>query len=65
MKNGGGGIMVWGCFAASGPALSAIIDGKLNSQRHQHTLQENIRPSGHQLKINRGWVMQQDNDPKH
>ena len=57
--------MVWGCFAASGPGQLAIIDGKLNSQVYQDILQENVRLSVRQLKLNRSWVMQQDNDPKH
>ena len=43
--------MVWGCFAASGPG--------------QDILQENVRLSVRQLKLNRSWVMQQDNNPKH
>lgn len=65
VKYGGGSIMVWGCFAASGPGQLAIIDGKINSQVNQDILQENVRLSVHQLKLNRSWVMQQDNDPKH
>jgi hypothetical protein len=28
VKYGGGSIMVWGCFAASGPGQLAITDGK-------------------------------------
>jgi hypothetical protein len=32
VKYGGGNIMVWGCFAASGPGQLAIIDEKMNSQ---------------------------------
>ena len=62
---GGGSIMVWGCFAASGPGHIAIIDGKMNSQVYQDISQDNIRISVRQLKRNRSWVMQQDNDPKH
>ena len=65
MKYGGGGIMVWGCFAASGPGRIAIIEGKMNSQVYQDILQGNLRPSVHQLKLNRRWVLQQYNDPKH
>jgi hypothetical protein len=49
-----------------GPALlHAIIDVKMNSQVHQDILQENVRLSVRQLKLNRSWVMQQDNDSKH
>ncbi len=53
VKHGRGSVMVWGCFAASGPGRLAII------------LQENVRPSVRELKLKRSWVMQQDNDPKH
>uniref|UniRef100_A0A3B3R2T1 Tc1-like transposase DDE domain-containing protein n=1 Tax=Paramormyrops kingsleyae TaxID=1676925 RepID=A0A3B3R2T1_9TELE len=65
VKHGGGSIMVWGCFAASGPGRIVVIDGKMNSRVYQDILQENVRPSVRQLKLRRGWVMQQDNDPKH
>ena len=57
--------MVWGCFAASGPGQFAIINGKMNSQVYQDIFQENVRLSVRQLKLNRSWVMQQDNNPKH
>ena len=57
--------MVWGCFTASGPGQLAIIDGKTNSQVYQDILQENVRLSVRQLKLNRSWVKQRDNDPKH
>uniref|UniRef100_A0AAZ3NY09 Tc1-like transposase DDE domain-containing protein n=1 Tax=Oncorhynchus tshawytscha TaxID=74940 RepID=A0AAZ3NY09_ONCTS len=39
----------------------AIINRKMNSQVYQDIFQENV----HQLNLNRSWVMQQDNDPKH
>lgn len=65
VKHGGGCIMVWGCFAASGPGQLAIINGKMNSKVYQDVLQENLRPSVRQLKLKRGWMLQQDNDPKH
>uniref|UniRef100_A0A8C5LSX0 Transposase n=1 Tax=Leptobrachium leishanense TaxID=445787 RepID=A0A8C5LSX0_9ANUR len=65
VKHGGGSIMVWGCFAASGPGRIVVIDGKMNSRVYQDLLQENVSSSVRQLKLRRGWVMQQDNDPKH
>ncbi len=65
VKHGGGSVMVWGCFAASGPGLIAIIDGTMNSALYQKILKENVRPSVCDLKLNRTWVLQQDNDPKH
>ncbi|KAG2457775.1 TCB1 transposase, partial [Polypterus senegalus] len=68
VKHGGGSIMlvmVWGCFAASGPGRLAVIDGTMNSTAYQKILKENVRPSVHQLKLKRSWVLQQENDPKH
>uniref|UniRef100_T1E4C8 Transposase n=1 Tax=Crotalus horridus TaxID=35024 RepID=T1E4C8_CROHD len=58
VKHGGGSIMVWGCFAASGPGRIVVIDGKMNPTFYQDILQENVRPSVRQLKLRRGWVMQ-------
>ncbi|MGH0168425.1 UNVERIFIED_CONTAM: hypothetical protein FKN15_054889 [Acipenser sinensis] len=57
--------MVWGCFAASRPGQLSIIDTTMNAALYQKILEENVRPSVHELKLNRKWVMQQDNDPKH
>jgi hypothetical protein len=59
VKYGGGSIMVWGFFAASGPGQLAIIDGiiaiigKMSSQVYQDILQENVRLSVRQLKLMR------------
>ncbi len=65
VKHGGGTVMVWGCFAASGPGRLAIIDGTMNSALYQKILKENVRLSVCDLKLKRTWVKQQDNDPKH
>ncbi len=56
--------MIWGCFAASGTARLAIIDGTMNSALYQKILKENVWLSVCDHKLNRTWVMQQDNDPK-
>ncbi len=65
VKHGGGSVMVWGCFAASGPGWLAIIDGTMNSALNQKILKENVWPSVCDLNLKRTWVMKQDNDPKH
>ncbi|KAK3552767.1 hypothetical protein QTP86_022344 [Hemibagrus guttatus] len=65
VKYGGGSVMVWGCFAASGPGRLAVINGTMNSAVYQKILKENVRPSVCDLKLNQTWVLQQDNDPKH
>ncbi|KAK3571484.1 hypothetical protein QTP86_012631 [Hemibagrus guttatus] len=65
VKYGGGSVMVWGCFAASGPGRLAVLNGTMNSAVYQKILKENVQPSVCDLKLKRTWVLQQDNDPKH
>ncbi len=65
VKYGGGSVMVWGCFAASGPGRLAVINGTMNSAVYQKILKDNVWPSVRDLKLKRTWVLQQDNDPKH
>ncbi|KAK3528556.1 hypothetical protein QTP70_002805 [Hemibagrus guttatus] len=43
VKYGGGNIMVWGFFAASGPGPLAIMEGKMNSQFYQDNLKDNLK----------------------
>ncbi len=63
VKHVDGSVMVWGCFAASGPGRLAITDGTMNFALYQKILKENIRHSV-KLKLKHTWVMQQGNDPK-
>lgn len=65
VKHGGGNIMVWGSFAASGPGQLTIIESTMNSSLYQRVLEDNVRPSVGKLKLNRKWTLQHDNDPKH
>ena len=65
VKYGGGNIMIWASFAASGPDQLGIIEGKINPQAYQTILQDDVRMSVSQLKLCRRCVMQQNNDPKH
>ncbi len=37
----GGSVMVWGCFAASGPGRLAVINGNINSAVYQKILKDN------------------------
>ncbi len=65
VKDGGGSVMVWGCFAASGPGWLAIIDGIMNSALNQKILKEKVQPSVCDLKLKRTWVMQQGKHSSH
>lgn len=65
IKHGGGSIMLWGCFAASGPGKLVRINGIMDSAAYQSILADNLQPSARQLGLHRNWVLQQDNDPKH
>ncbi|KAK3569659.1 hypothetical protein QTP86_002643 [Hemibagrus guttatus] len=51
VKYGGGSVMVWGCFADSGPGKLAVINGTMNSAVYQKILKENVRPSVCDLKL--------------
>lgn len=42
VKYGGGSIIVWACFAATGPGALAIMEGKTNSLLYQNMLLDNF-----------------------
>lgn len=66
VKHGGGSMMFWGCFAASGTGCLDSVQGVMKSEDYQNVLGRNVGPSVRQLGLRqRSWVFQQDNDPKH
>ena len=65
VKHGGGSIMFWGCFAASGTGRLDFVEGRMNSEQYQQILAKNVRPSVQKLGPNRSWTFRQDKDPKH
>lgn len=52
VKHGGGGVMVWGFFAASEPGT----DGSMNGAEYQKTGTESSS-SGHELSLKNLWVL--------
>ena len=64
MKHGGGGVMVWGCFAGDLIADLFRVQGTLNQHGTHSILQRYAIPSGSRL-VGLSFVFQQDNDPTH
>ena len=64
VKHGGGGVMVWVCFADDTVSDLKKIQGTLNQHGYHSILQQYAIPSGLCL-VELSFVFQQDNDPKH
>lgn len=65
VKHGGGSIMLWGSFAASGTGSLVRVHGTMKKEDYLKILKENMQKSARTLRLGRRWVFQQDNDPKH
>ncbi|KAK6763027.1 hypothetical protein RB195_023649 [Necator americanus] len=64
VKHGGGNIMLWGCFSSHGVGPLRQIHGSLDRYGYEEILETTMRPFALQI-IGRGFIFQQDNDPKH
>ena len=65
VKHGGGSIMLWGGFSASGPGNLVKVDGIMKKEQYIKILEENIKQSAEKLHLGEHRMYQQDNDPKH
>ena len=65
VKHGGGSLMFWGSFSASGPGSLVKINGIMKKEQYLEILQRNIRQGAEKLDLGLNWVLQQDNDPKY
>ncbi|TKS65777.1 Transposable element [Collichthys lucidus] len=65
VKFGSGSIMLWGCVASAGTGNLVRVEGRMDSSQYQQILANNVQESVTKLKLRRGWILQQDNDPKH
>lgn len=63
-EHGGGSIMFWGCFAASGTGTLHKIDGIMKEEDYLQILQLHLRSAASWLNLGPNWVFQLDNDPK-
>lgn len=65
VKHGGGSIMLWGCFAASGVGTLHRIEGIMRKEDYKDILEKYVKRDARNLGLGRRWWFQQDNDPKH
>ena len=64
VKHGGGGVMVWGCFAGDTVCDLFRIQGTLNQNGYHNILQRYAISSSLRL-VGLSIVFQQDHDPTH
>uniref|UniRef100_A0A8R1IDP4 Tc1-like transposase DDE domain-containing protein n=1 Tax=Caenorhabditis japonica TaxID=281687 RepID=A0A8R1IDP4_CAEJA len=63
-KNGGGSVVVWGCFSDTFMGPLKRIVGTMDRYVYEDILENTMRPWT-RANLGRSWVFQQDNDPKH
>ncbi|MGH0167791.1 UNVERIFIED_CONTAM: hypothetical protein FKN15_052775 [Acipenser sinensis] len=56
MKHGGGSIMLWGCFNASGPGKLVKIEGKMDTAKYREIVEENLMNSARDLGLGRRFI---------
>lgn len=64
VKHGGGNVMVWGCFSRKGVGPLFRIEVNMDRFVYQEILDKQMLPYA-KRNMPRGWIFQQDNDPKH
>uniref|UniRef100_A0AAZ3PM51 Tc1-like transposase DDE domain-containing protein n=1 Tax=Oncorhynchus tshawytscha TaxID=74940 RepID=A0AAZ3PM51_ONCTS len=62
---GGGSIMLWGCFSAVGIGKLVRIEGKMNGAKYREIFDEVLSALAQVLRLGRRLTFQQDNNPKH
>ena len=45
-QHGGGLVLIWACFAATGPGQLAVTESAINLSVYQSILESDVRPSG-------------------
>lgn len=65
VKHGGGHVMVWGCFAASGVGKLVFVEGNMEKMQYLRILKDNLKQSAEDLSLGPAFRFYQDNDPKH
>ena len=52
-------------MASTGSGNLVKVESHMNSSQYQQILDKNVQESVTKLKLRRGWIFQQDSDPKH
>ena len=65
VKHRGGNVMVWGSFNDTQVGNLTIIDERLTAAKYIELLNENLFQSIEKFRVDRTYVFQHDNDPKH
>ncbi|GFU95028.1 transposable element Tcb1 transposase [Trichonephila clavipes] len=65
VKHGGGSVMVWGCMASNRVGNLVFIDGIIGHKLYIDILNNNLKETAKKLGLDRNFIFQQDNDPKH
>lgn len=58
-------IMVWGSFGHKGVGKLVFIDSTMTAIRYRDLLKKHLRASARKIGLKKGWILLQDNDPKH
>ncbi len=64
VKHGGGGVMVWGCFSASGVGNLVFIESTLNKEGYLKILRDSVLQSAEKMGLAHHFKFWQDNDLK-
>ncbi|KAK2583956.1 hypothetical protein KPH14_001215 [Odynerus spinipes] len=65
VKHGGGGVLVWGCMAASGIGELVFIEDIMDKMVYLNVLKNNVKKCAEKLELGWNFYFQHDNDPKH
>ena len=65
VKDGGGSIMIWDCFAGHKIGDLIRVRGIMKKEQYREISENYTVPSAHRMVVRRQPVFMQDNDPKH
>ena len=58
-------IMLWGCVASAATGNLVNVEGHMDSSQYQQIFANTVQELETNLKLTWGWMLKQDNNPKH